>query len=141
VILVDTNVAYALIDAAEPDHGRCVRWFARTGRTSLLVSPLVIAETCYLLDRNLGPSAEATFLSSIGAGRTFTYQLVELLPVDVVRVEALVRQYADRRLGGTDASLAAIGERLNVTTIATMNRRDFDNLRPAHIRAFTIVPD
>jgi predicted nucleic acid-binding protein len=43
-------------------------------------------------------------------------------------------------MGGTDASLIAVAERLGVTTIATMNRRDFDNVRPRHLSAFTIVP-
>jgi predicted nucleic acid-binding protein len=59
---------------------------------------------------------------------------------DLRRMSELVRQYADRRLGGTDASLVAVAERLGVTTIATMNRRDFDNVRPHHAPAFTIVP-
>jgi predicted nucleic acid-binding protein len=140
LILVDTNVAYALIDAAEPDHERCVQWFRRTGRTPLVVSPLVIAETCYLLDKKLGPEAEASFLGSVGNGREFTYQLVELLSADLARMGALVRRYADRHLGGTDASLVAIAERLKITMIATVNRRDFDNVRPEHIPAFEVVP-
>jgi hypothetical protein len=32
-------------------------------------------------------------------------------------------------------------ERLSITTIATMNRRDFDNVRPRHVPAFAIVPN
>jgi len=140
MILVDTNVAYALIDAAEPDHARCVQWFRSTGRTPLILSPLAIAETCYLLDKQLGPAAEASFLASIGRGRAFTYQLAELVAADIARMEALVRRYADRHLGGTDASLIALAERLKITTIATVNRRDFDNVRPEHVPAFDIVP-
>lgn len=53
----------------------------------------------------------------------------------------LVRRYADRRLGGTDASIVAVRERLGVLTVATLNRRDFDNLRPKHAKALTIVPE
>ena len=49
--------------------------------------------------------------------------------------------YADRRLGTTDASLVALAERLRITTVATFNRRDFDNVRPLHCPALTIVPD
>lgn len=120
--------------------GRCVEWFRRTGRTPLLISPLVIAETCYLLDKRLGPDAEASSLGSIGQGREITYQLVELVPADVSRMQSLVRQYADPHLGGTDASLVAIAERLKITTIATVNRRESDNVRPAHVAAFDVVP-
>ena len=53
---------------------------------------------------------------------------------------ALVRQYADLRLGGTDASVVAICERLGVVTVATVNLRDFAAIRPRHIPAFITVP-
>lgn len=65
---------------------------------------------------------------------------MNLTDVDLRRMSELVRQYADRRLGGTDASLIAVAERLGITTIATINRRDFDNVWPHHVPAFTIVP-
>jgi hypothetical protein len=52
----------------------------------------------------------------------------------------LVRLYADRRLGGTDSSVIAICERLSITTVATMNRRDFANVQPRHVSALAIVP-
>jgi uncharacterized protein len=48
--------------------------------------------------------------------------------------------YADLGLGGTDASLVAIAERLNITTIATLDRRDFTVVRPRHVDAFTLLP-
>jgi hypothetical protein len=35
----------------------------------------------------------------------------------------LVETYASLRLGGVDASVIAVAERLNVATIATLNRR------------------
>jgi uncharacterized protein len=49
--------------------------------------------------------------------------------------------YADLRLGGTDASLVALAERLGVTRIATLNRRDFSVVRPRHIDSFELLPD
>jgi hypothetical protein len=36
----------------------------------------------------------------------------------------LVRRYADRNLGGTDASVIAVCERLAIVTVATVNLRD-----------------
>lgn len=39
-----------------------------------------------------------------------------------------------------DARIVAIAERLNVTTIATMNHRDFTVVRPAHCEAFELIP-
>jgi len=49
-------------------------------------------------------------------------------------------QYADLRLGGTDASVVAICERLGIVTIATVNLRYFAAVRPRHIPAFITVP-
>lgn len=51
-----------------------------------------------------------------------------------------MRSYADLRLGRTDASLIALAERLGVTTIATLNRRDFAVVRPRHVKAFELIP-
>jgi len=59
---------------------------------------------------------------------------------DWARAGKLVRQYSDLRLGGTDASLVAIAERLGAATIATVNRRDFSVVRPRHVAAFELVP-
>ena len=52
----------------------------------------------------------------------------------------LVRQYAGLRLGGTDASVVAICERLGIVTVATVNLRDFAAVRPRHIPVFITVP-
>ena len=105
-----------------------------------MVPATVLAETCYLIDRTLGPTAEAAFLDSVGMGPDYTFQLVELVDSDLRRMSVLVRQYADLRLGGTDAEMVAICERLGIVTVATVNLRDFATVRPRHIPAFITVP-
>lgn len=59
---------------------------------------------------------------------------------DWVRIAELVEVYADLGLGGTDASVIAIAERLDVTTVATLDQRHFTVVRPAHCDAFKLVP-
>lgn len=93
-----------------------------------------------MIDRFLGAAAEAAFLDSVGMRPAYRFQLAELVDVALRRMAELVRRYADRRLGGTDASVIAVCERLSVATVATVNRRDFANVRPRHITAFAIVP-
>jgi uncharacterized protein len=139
VILVDTNVLYALADRRDKHHARCAGWLQRASDV-LMVPATVLAETCYLIDRTLGPTAEAAFLDSVGMGPDCTFQLVELVDSDLRRMSGLVRQYADLRLGGTDASVVAICERLGIVTVATVNLRDFATVRPLHIPAFITVP-
>jgi uncharacterized protein len=63
-----------------------------------------------------------------------------LTPGDWERVAQLTEKYADQHLGGVDAGLVAVAERLNVTTIATLDRRHFVIVRPNHTEALTLVP-
>jgi uncharacterized protein len=137
VIVVDTGILYALADRDDAHHAACVRWLA-TARGSLIVPPPVIAEACYLIGRALGPGPEAAFLDAFGPGQAFT--LGTLLEADLTRMAALVRQYADLPLGGTDAAVITTAERLGVTEVATVDRRHFTIVRPGHTPAFNIVP-
>jgi uncharacterized protein len=98
----------------------------------------VIAEACYLIGRTFGPGPEAAFLEAFGPGEAFT--LGTLLEADLTRMAALVRQYGDLPLGGTDAAVVAVSERLGVTEVATVDRRHSSIVRPQHAANFKIVP-
>jgi predicted nucleic acid-binding protein len=129
-------VLLAAADDTDPAHHACAD-LVETTSDGLLTSPLVIAEAGYLIDRQLGPAAEAGFYRSVANGDL----LVEAITAgDWTRIAELVEQYADFRLGGTDASLIAIAERLGATRIATLDRRHFQAVRPVHCDAFEIVP-
>jgi len=140
VIVLDTSVLYAASDRSDHHHERWREWIA-TATDALLIPPTVLAESCYLIDRALGAAAEATFLEDVGVGDAYPYRLVELVDADLRRMGELVRRYADRHLGGTDASIVAICERLDIDTVASLNRRDLDNLRPRHRKMLTLAAD
>ena len=77
------------------------------------------------------------FLSDVRAGR---YTLIESLSADLARVAELVGKYDDLPLGTVDASVIALAERLNITTVVTLDRRDFGTVRPAHVPALSLLP-
>ncbi|MEJ3748293.1 PIN domain-containing protein [Actinomycetes bacterium KLBMP 9797] len=137
MIVVDTGVLYALADRRDAHHHACVRWLAATQKP-LIVPPPVIAEACYLIGNHLGAEAEAVFLEAFGPGQTFS--LGDLLERDLPRMAALVRKYSDLPLGGTDAAVIAIAERLGAIEVATVDRRHFSVVRPRHVSAFTLLP-
>jgi predicted nucleic acid-binding protein len=137
VIIVDTGVVYALADRRDAHHAACVRWLVSV-RTPMIVPPPVIAEACYLIGRHLGAEAEAAFLDALGPGQAFT--LGDLLPVDIGRMAELVRQYGDLPLGGTDAAVISVAERLGVAEIATVDRRHFSVVRPRHVSSLVLLP-
>jgi hypothetical protein len=69
---------------------------------------LVIAEAAYLINRQLGPAAEAALYSSVIDG---DLEVATLGRADWERVRELVIAYASMPLGGTDASVIALAER------------------------------
>lgn len=136
MLIVDTGVLVAATDRDEPEHAACAA-VLQNETEPLVTTAMVIAETAYLLDRELGAQVEATLYESITNGQL----TVEALTVeDWQRVHDLVVQYADLRLGGTDASLIALAERHRQQRIATLNRRHFGVVRPTHVEAFTLLP-
>jgi predicted nucleic acid-binding protein len=137
VILVDTNVLVAAARTADTNHDAAAR-LLETLDEPLLVPPTVLAEVCYLLDEWGGSDAEVRFLGDFRPGGL---QLAELTAADVARMADLVERYADLRLGGTDASVVAIAERLRIARIATFDRRHFTVVRPTHVVAFTLLPE
>lgn len=90
-----------------------------------------------MIESRLGPPAEAAFVTSIATGEL---TVIELTPADWARCAELIDAYTDLGLGLVDASVIAIAERLGVTTIATMNHRDFAVVRPTHCAAFELIP-
>ena len=136
MILVDTNILVAVANARDTNH-QTAQELLETVPDRLLVTPMVIAEVCYLLHERAGASAEVSFLRAFDAGEL---HLAELTLTDLRRTADLAQQYADLGLGGTDASLVAVAERLGVTRIATLDRRHFSVVRPSHIGSFTLLP-
>jgi predicted nucleic acid-binding protein len=125
---------YAAADLDDQDHEACAAALSAAGLV-LVIPALVVAEVTYLIGTRLGPEAEAAFLASLSA-----YEVEAPLPEEWARIAELVRQYADFPLGGTDASVAALAERLKTPLVATLDRRHFQALRPRHCDAFQIVP-
>ena len=52
----------------------------------------------------------------------------------------LVEEYRDFPLGGTDASVIALAERLDASSVVTLDRRHFAAVTPRHSTAFQSLP-
>ena len=98
---------------------------------------MILVEVCYLISERAGAAAEVGFPRSFEAG---DLELAELTLADVRRMTELSEQYASLGLGGIDASIVSIAERLAIAQIATMDRRHFGVVRPRHVDAFTLLP-
>ena len=136
MLVVDTGPLVATADRADKDHAAC-QALLEGDEGPLVTTALVIAEAAYLIDRQLGAQAEATLYASITDGQL---EVASLDRDDWARIRELVTTYADLRLGGTDASVITLAERLGTTRIATLNHRDFTVVRPRHAGAFELLP-
>lgn len=136
MILFDTSVLVAAADTDDKHHASCVDLVRRT-RPPLYVPAPVLVETCYLLEREQGTSAEGAFLRSIRDGQV---QLIDLIDEDIGRMIELIETYADLPLGSVDAAIVAVAERVKATEIATLNHRDFSVVRPRSRKYFTLLP-
>jgi predicted nucleic acid-binding protein len=132
--IVDSGPLYAAVDADDADHERCVEVLSR--RDWVLVIPaLVVAEVTYLVGRRMGAAVEAKFLRGLQSCDVTSPQ-----PDDWRRISELVVQYADFPLGGTDASVVCLAERLKTDVIVTLDRRHFSAVRPRHCEALRLLP-
>jgi uncharacterized protein len=98
---------------------------------------LCVGEVTHLAGSRLGTRVELRFLEALVAGSLF---VEHVHPADLPRVAELVAIYRDLPLGTVDASVVAAAERLGTTTIATLDRRHFSVVRPAHAESFELVP-
>ena len=103
----------------------------------MLVPILVVREVAYLLGTRLGAETEVRFLGDLAAGELVPEHIA---PADWLRIAELVATYRDLPLGTVDDSIVAVSERLGTGTIATLDRRHFSVVRPAHVRAFDLLP-
>jgi predicted nucleic acid-binding protein len=132
--VVDAGPLYAAADADDRDHQACLASLSRED-LRLLLPALVVAEATYFVGRRLGASAESTFLRGIGE-----LDVEGPSAEDFSRMAELVEQYADFPLGGTDASVIALAERLDAAVIVTLDHRHFAAVAPRHREAFELLP-
>lgn len=134
IAVVDTGPLYAAADLDDADHAASVEALQRPD-LELVVPVLVVAEVTYLIGTRLGASAEAAFLRGLNQ--------IEVEPPttdDWQRIAELVDTYSDLPLGGTDASVLALAERLDAGVVITLDRRHFTVLRPRHRETIDLLP-
>jgi hypothetical protein len=133
--IVDSGPLYAVTDTDDEDHEASLAALRRTD-LQLVIPVLVIAEVTYIVGRRLGATAEARFLRGLEL-----FEIEAPAPDDWARIAELVERYQDFPLGGTDASVVALAERLGSEVVITLDRQHFAALEPRHCEAFQLLPE
>ena len=100
-----------------------------------MIPTMVVAEATYFVGTRLGVSAEAAFLRGMAS-----LELEAPSQEDWQRIADLVERYGDFPLGGTDASVVALAERVGASVVVTLDHRHFAAVQPLHRPAFDLLP-
>lgn len=134
--ILDTSFLFALTDKSDRNHVAVLK-VAQTLSDRLILPIVVLPEICYLLASRLGHNTMRSFLKNLAVSNI---AMESLLTEDLQRVNSILEQYADSQLDFTDAAIVATAERLNITRILTLDRRDFLMIRPNHCNSFDVLP-
>lgn len=134
-VLVDTGPLVAILSASDQYHDRCV------GQLQSLAPPLltcwpVVTEAAWLLRSR--PKAIKSLLDGFHTG------FLELLPMDqhdVAEIAKRLERYAVSGVQLADICLVHLAQRESIRTLFTLDRRDFQIIRPKGNRALTLLPE
>ncbi len=137
MIVLDTSVVLALMDARDKQHERVRAWIEGV-RDGLCTTPLVLAELDYLVPKQGGSAAARALRASFESG-AYT---VEWWHSALSETITTAHRYESIDLGLTDASLIALAAHLETTRLATLDERHFRAVRPLRSRtgSFTLLP-
>ncbi len=125
MIVLDTSVIYALLDAMDHLHEQARDWYAEE-RDELVTTPLVLAEADHLAMTRGGERAVRAFHDDVRSG---AYP-VDWWPKAGQECADVADRYRSLGIGMTDASLVALAARVETLKIATFDERPFRAVRP-----------
>ena len=134
-LVLDTGPIVAALNEQDPDHKRCAALL--TDADDLLIPSPILVEVDYWLVKLGGTQVWTDFVADITRG---AYRLTHPSDTDLARAAELENTYRDLDLGLVDASIIALCERLNETTVATLDHRHFSVVRPRHCSHLTLLP-
>ncbi len=133
-MIVDANVLVAVMNRRDNRHTE-MRTFLAGRDDDFVVTPYVVAEVTYLLQKYAGAVAEIQFMEAVRDGLFRE----EFDAADSTRIIELMKQFAGYPLGAADASLIAVAERLGVRDIATADNH-FRAVRTAGLDYINVLP-
>lgn len=135
-IVLDTSGLLAAVDGDQRFH-RAAREVLDSNRTSLVLSPFVLAELDYLVLTRVGHTQELSLLDEVANG---AYRLEPFSEEDVADAGTLIRKYEDLGIGLADASNIVLADRHDTLDILTLDERHFRPMRNARGRPFRLLP-
>lgn len=127
-IVVDTSAVLASLDEAYAEH-KAITEVIATADGPLVVSPMVAAESDYMLYTRLGAAAARQFAADVAAE---AYELPEWTAADHAAALEVINGNSDdsNYIGIADAANVVLADRYRTTRLLTLDQRHFRRLRP-----------
>jgi len=129
-ILIDSGPLIALFDRSDKFHSASIE-FIKQNKSQLITTIASITETLHLLD--FSRNAQIDFLAWVNAGAV---AIENVTSDDFKRIKELTIKYSDLPMDFADACLVLLGEKLNISSIAMVDR-EFDIYRLKGKKTFT----
>lgn len=136
MITLDTSGLLAALDPGQTQHSRA-KSILQSAQPPFLLSPFVLAELDYLINKFVGPKAARELLREVATG---AYHLVSLTNNDIAECLQLIEVYSDLNIGVADASVWHIAQLYGSYDILTLDERHFRVLAGRSGGRFRLVP-
>ena len=134
MIIIDTGPLVALFDASDNYHKICLDLLKDMDGPLLTVWP-VLTEAFYLL--GFSWKAQDNLWEFLARGGT---EIADLEQSERDRCRALMKKYRDLPMDMADAALVSIAEAKKITSIFTLDHKDFSVYRPSHVKRLALIP-
>ncbi|SMM99122.1 hypothetical protein SPONN_309 [uncultured Candidatus Thioglobus sp.] len=131
-ILIDSGPMIALFNRSDRYHYACVE-FIKHNKCKLITTIASMTETMHLL--NFNKNAQTDFIHWISSGAV---TIENISNHDLFAIQKMLLKYSDLPMDFADACLVFLADKLNIHTIATIDR-DFDVYRLKSNKPFTTL--
>ncbi len=125
MIVADTGAVLALLDAGDRHHKQLLAIF-EADPDAWVLPWAILPEVDYLVLTHLGQKVELALIEDLAAGR---WRVEWGDDDDVKRAHEIALRHRALDLGLVDAVVMAVAERLEVDAIATLDLRDFGEVK------------
>lgn len=134
MILADSGFWIALGNRRDRHHERAVHAAQKYSPEGFVTTWPVLTEVVHLLAHRVHPAQATAFVRDIAGGAAM---LADPPDDALLRIEMLMRRYANLPMDLADASLVVLAEELDEGRILSTDARDFDGYRWKNRKPFT----
>jgi hypothetical protein len=137
MIVIDTGPLFAIYDSKDRYHST-VRQYLEQMRSSISLSPYVLAELDYLVQTRFGAKVELAMLNDISNG---AFVLEPFDANDLAACIKIIEKINNQEIGLTDASVVHLAQRNNTNVIMTLDFKHFSPMRNLRNKPYKLVPE